>query len=144
MIMDEKKRFVVCTLLLFAAFFFVGESVFDRADVSEEQIEGFMDSLGNGKSLNYFSKFSAALKNYDCMKIETTGKYKKERFFSISKGMPENIGRCPEQIKIKFNDHAIAGILYGSYNMNGALFSEFATGNLQIEGLSFGDMAKLL
>lgn len=142
--MDDKKRLAISGFALVAVFLFTGAIFFSKAEVSEEQVNGFLDSLGNEKSLNYFSKFRNVLSNYDCMKLEVIGKYGQGRFYLLNNGTTQKTVYCDEKIKIRLRTEAIARLIYGSYNINGAIFSEFISGNIAVEGLKLSDMVKLV
>lgn len=142
--MGEGKKILTATLLIFILFLGAGKILFDKKHVREDQANGFFDALTNEKSINFFSKIKGVLKNYKCMEIEVSGSYARKLFYNLEDGRPKKISFCNPEIIIKMNDHSVAGIIYGSYNMNGAVFSEIATGNLKIEGLSAEDIFRLL
>ncbi len=141
---DEKQKIIISACLVFILFFGAGKVLLDKKTVRDDQVNGFFDALTNEKSLNYFSKVRNLLKNYNCMEIEVSGNYARNLFYKLNDGKPEATTGCPPQITIKMNDHSVAGLIYGSYNMNGAVFSEMATGNLKIEGVGAGDLLKLV
>ena len=117
----------------------------NKKPLKEDQVDGFFDALTSQKSLNYFSKVRGLLKNYKCMEIEVSGQFARKLFYNLVDGKPGKAAAgCQPEITIKMNDHSVAGLIYGSYNINGAFLSEYATGNLKVEGIGLGDFFKLV
>ena len=143
--MSEGKKILISALLIFILFLGAGKILFDKKSLREDQVDGFFDALTNQKSLNYFSKVKNLLKDYKCMEIELSGQYTRKIFYKLADGKPKKTdNQCASDIIIKMNDHSVAGLIYGSYNINGAFLSEYITGNLKIEGVGFGGFFKLI
>ena len=139
----ESLRIIVVAILILSIFLVAGK-VMEKRDYTEDQLDNFIKSVTMEKSLNFFSKIKSVLEGHECIKMSFSGMYKKEVYYSINKSGIIQSTECKKDIVLTFNDHSISGILYGSYNLNGAILSEIATGNLKIEGVGMGDFLKAL
>lgn len=129
--------FVLLNILIFS---FAGKMMYDNSKVSEDQVDSFLKSISNEKSVNFFPVVQKFLKNYKCLELDLWGKYPRFLFYNLSKSKVEPIKSCESDIKITLNDHSISSAIYGSYNLPGIVISEFLTGNLKIGGLKISNL----
>src|SRR3989338_10428512 len=98
--MDEKKKITLSILLVLLLFLAYGKLSWNKT-FTEDQLDNFLESIKNEKSLSFFPKIKQSLKDHGCLKIEVTGKYNRSVSYSIRD--VSNSLHCQKPVIIKMN-----------------------------------------